>query len=78
MDYCTSFPEGWWAHCCQAHDLAYTNQVARAIADQQLWQCVSTSGHGLGLLSLVVGAAMFIGVRVFGAYYYRKGATHAN
>lgn len=77
MDYCTSFPEGWWAHCCQAHDLAYTGQVSRTLADQQLWGCVSSSGHGLGLLSFAIGTVMFVGVRAFGAYYYRKGGGNA-
>jgi hypothetical protein len=29
MDYCTHFPEGWWATCCQAHDVAYAAQIGR-------------------------------------------------
>ena len=33
MDYCTHFPEGWWATCCQAHDAAYAAQIGRIEAD---------------------------------------------
>ena len=43
MDYCTLWFEGWWAHCCAAHDQAYAEQVGQAAADAQLFTCVATS-----------------------------------
>jgi hypothetical protein len=74
MDYCTLFPEGWWSHCCAAHDLAYANQVGRAGADFDLLMCVASSTSSpmlLGVSTLIAGV-MFIGVRVFGRYFYNK------
>jgi hypothetical protein len=74
MDYCTHFPEGWWATCCQAHDAAYAAQIGRIEADLGLLSCVASSG-GSGAMSLLAGAiglTMFIGVRLFGSRYYRK------
>jgi hypothetical protein len=68
-DYCTLWPEGWWAHCCQAHDLAYAAQSGKAAADSALWQCVATSGEPA---SWVIGAVMFVGVTVFGRRFYRR------
>lgn len=72
MDYCTGFPEGWWAHCCRAHDLDYASQVGQALADERLWQCVASSGEGIGILSGLAAMVMYAGVRLFGLYYYRK------
>jgi hypothetical protein len=73
MDYCTLFPEGWWATCCQAHDLAYSLQIGKEAADQALMLCVAGSGHGpvLGAASVVLGGAMWLGVRLFGRKYYK-------
>ena len=71
MDYCTLFPEGWWGHCCEAHDAAYAAQIGQAVADATLLQCVATAGGGwLAPVSAVVGAVMYIGVRTFGRRWY--------
>ena len=61
MDYCTLFPDGWWAHCCAAHDAAYAAQAARSVADMDLLRCVAasaTSSPALAVVSAVVGVAM--------------------
>lgn len=74
MDYCTLFPEGWWSHCCAAHDAAYAAQIGQAVADSALLQCVAASGDGLlvGAASAVVGATMWLGVRLFGRRWYKR------
>ena len=74
MDYCTLFPEGWWAYCCAAHDVAYATQAAKDIADQALLECVATSSSTplLMLASSVISVTMYLGVRVFGGYFYRR------
>lgn len=74
MDWCTWWPEGWWAHCCQAHDAGYAAQIGQALADERLLQCVAESAPEpwLAGASLVVGGLMFLGVRMFGRRYYGK------
>ncbi len=74
MDYCTFFPEGWWGHCCEAHDSDYLAQIGQAVADTALLQCVAAAGDGglIGIASALVGGVMFLGVRLFGRRYYRK------
>lgn len=76
MDYCTMFPEGWWAHCCEAHDAAYSAQIGQAVADSALLQCVAGSGDGLliGGASAVIAGAMWLGVRLFGRRWYRRAS----
>lgn len=85
MDHCTLWLEGWWSHCCEAHDAAYSAQAGRALADGQLLACVAASlpswavDHPLltgaaGLASLAVSGIMFVGVRAFGRRFYRKAA----
>lgn len=80
MDHCTLFPEGWWGDCCRKHDITYENKVDRLQADRELLQCVvetlpetfpdySLIGGGL---SLVIGFIMYIGVRSFGSFFYKK------
>lgn len=71
MDYCTLFPEGWWAHCCQAHDADYLAQIGKLLADERLLQCVASAGDG-GVVSWLIGAVMFAGVGLFGRRFYRK------
>lgn len=73
MDYCTLFPEGWWAHCCKAHDADYAAQIGKALADERLWQCVA----GGDPLSWLVGGLMFAGVALFGRKYYKKAGSVA-
>jgi len=74
MDHCTLFPEGWWAHCCAAHDLAYASQAGRADADLGLLLCVSGSAPSSALVgvSALIALAMYLGVRAFGKHFYRK------
>lgn len=78
MDYCTLWPEGWWAHCCAAHDAAYAAQVARDVADKALLQCVvasATSSPALAVVSAVVGTVMYVGVRLAGRFFYNKAKS---
>lgn len=70
VDYCTSFPEGWWAACCKAHDAAYTAQVPKIDADVGLLTCVASSGPSLP--SALVATLMFAGVALFGRRFYRR------
>ena len=73
-DYCTMFPEGWWAYCCKAHDDAYRAHTGKQEADLQLLKCVSESKDGvLSAPSLLIGLIMFAGVSLFGKKYYNKG-----
>ena len=83
MDYCTLFPEGWWAHCCAAHDNAYAAQVGQSLADGQLLYCVAQSlpatvidnpllAGAASVASVAVGGIMWFGVRLFGRRYYRR------
>lgn len=74
MDYCTWFPEGWWATCCAAHDLAYASQVGQSVADSALLACVAASGNGpaTAAVSVAIGGAMWLGVRLFGRRFYKK------
>lgn len=53
MDYCTIFPEGWWSHCCAAHDAAYAAQAARSAADMDLLRCVAASATSSPALAVV-------------------------
>ena len=79
-DYCTLWPEGWWGDCCKQHDLDYLNQVDRKEADTKLLQCVLESPLPVsidspligGSLSLIIGFIMYIGVRTFGSFFYKK------
>lgn len=79
-DHCTLFPEGWWGDCCRKHDLDYESGVDRLTADQKLLQCVIESSPETlpdytlvcGGASLVIGFIMFIGVRLFGSFFFKK------
>lgn len=75
-DYCTLWPEGWWASCCKAHDDAYLAQAGKALADSDLLVCVAQSAPTpvLAAASAVVGLVMYVGVRAFGSRFYRKAA----
>lgn len=77
MDYCTWFPEGWWSTCCAVHDLAYSAQLGKAVADQALWACIAQSGTGPATvaLSVAAGGVAWLGVRLFGRKYYKKAGA---
>lgn len=83
MDYCTLWFEGWWSHCCEAHDADYAAQIGQALADERLLSCVAGALPQLaadhpalaavfGVASAAVGGLMYMGVRLFGSRYYRK------
>lgn len=74
MDHCSLWLEGWWAHCCALHDARYSEQVARSVADSDLFACVAASAPApaLAAVAVVIGAVMWAGVRVFGGRFYRK------
>lgn len=79
-DYCTAFPEGWWQHCCEAHDAAYDAQIGKAQADKELLACVVESRPGWAEqfpmaadgASALVGLLMFAGVSLFGRRFYKR------
>ena len=75
VDHCTRFFEGWWAHCCAYHDIAYTDGTPRFTADLDLLFCVSTAGTvwWQDALSFTIGGVMFTGVLLFGGRYYEHG-----
>ena len=86
MDYCTLWFEGWWSHCCEAHDADYAAQIGQALADERLMSCVASAlpdlavqhpilAGAFGVASATVGGLMFIGVRIFGRRFYRKAST---
>ena len=64
-DYCKLWPEGTWAHCCKAHDLAYELATGRIEADIELAKCVAQSNP---LMGVVMGA----GVIAFGWFFYKR------
>lgn len=70
-DGCTLFPDGWWAQpCCWAHDVAYWVQdVTRWQADNDLAICVAGTAAVVGP---IVGAIMWLGVRLFGWLPWRR------
>lgn len=73
MNYCTLFPDGWWPTCCEIHDAEYAAQIGKALADSNLFNCVANAGGDpitVGL-SLVIGAVMWLCVRLFGSKFYR-------
>lgn len=63
---CTLWWDGVWAHCCQIHDTAYAAGLNKFQADLDLGICVAQSGH------FWMGLTMFLGVSIFGIFFYRK------
>lgn len=74
MDYCTFWFEGWWQHCCKAHDDDYLSQVGKSLADERLFQCALTASDNpvLAIAGLLIGGAMFAAVRIFGHRFYKQ------
>lgn len=64
MDYCTFWPDGVWAHCCAAHDIAYELGRPKIEADLALGQCVKETGN------LLTGYLMAFGTLIFGLPWY--------
>lgn len=73
QDYCTWWPEGSWAACCQAHDLAYAGEGARMAADLDLAACVYETTHN-GPLALLMLAGVVICGGLFRWHGRRKAA----
>jgi len=60
------FPEGSWSSCCARHDRRYENKrITRRQADILLYRCVAKH-------SKPVAAIMYLGVRAFGWYFYKR------
>lgn len=78
MNYCTGWFEGWWGHCCQAHDEGYDAQMGQVQPDIEILYCVATSlpdiewAQAFGWVSVAVAVLMHLGVRFFGSGFYRR------
>lgn len=60
---CTWWFEGWWQSCCVRHDVG-------ALSDAGLWQCVvETAPDGLAWLGILVGAVMFVGIKLLRPFW---------
>lgn len=67
-DSCDFWPDGGWAACCDAHDLAYQEvswEVFRWLADVQLFACVVT-------VDPLNAIAMYVGVAVAGWFAFKR------
>jgi hypothetical protein len=60
---CTFWPEGWWHHCCIAHDLGGT--------DAELASCVIQSAPNV-VLGALVALVMVAGLALFGPLLKRS------
>jgi len=70
MDGCTFFPDGWWRLCCDAHDLAYLlGEISQVLADADLATCVAGTAIIFGP---IIGGIMWLGIRLFGRFAWRK------
>ena len=66
-DHCTLSPEGNWSMCCARHDRRYENKrLTRFQADKLLFRCVNRKSN------VLIASIMFLGVRAFGWYFYKK------
>jgi hypothetical protein len=75
-DHCTFWPDGIgrldWSHCCAIHDLEYTKDILRSVADYNLFVCVTSSG------APAIATVMFVGVSLFGWLFIKKGLVKRN
>lgn len=63
-------PDGTWSGCCKRHDRRYANKrLTRYQADKLLYRCIKRKSNAL------VASIYFIGVRLFGWYYYDKATN---
>lgn len=72
VDHCTGWFEGWWSHCCAAHDDAYRSGgyiLDKLVSDVALGVCTAMT-HG-DPLSIGIGAAMAVGTALFGWLRFR-------
>lgn len=78
-DGCTGWLDGWWRHCCAAHDQQYLDRADKIIADIDLFTCVATSGTvwWQHLLSGAIAVTMFAGVSIFGWLFYKSRKNKA-
>ena len=68
MDHCTFSPDGSWAECCARHDRRYENKrLNRSQADELLRRCIKRKSG-----NRVIGRTYWIGVRIFGWFFYDK------
>ena len=60
-DGCSSWPDGDYRDCCEAHDLAYflggTAKERRA-ADKRLYKCVRDKGHQVNAVVMLLGVRL--------------------
>lgn len=69
MNNCTGFLEGNWSRCCARHDKRYeSSRLTRYQADILLYRCTKKKCK-------IVAPIMFIGVRLFGWYFYKRSNT---
>lgn len=72
-DGCTSWPDGPWRACCEAHDRCYRYGaiwgMSRLRADRELQKCIAAKGY------VIMSWVMFWGVRRFGGRHWQKQQT---
>ena len=57
----------YWGHCAKCHDRRYENKrLNRKQADELLYRCVLKKSNRIN------ATIMWIGVRMFGWYFYKK------
>ena len=75
---CTMFFKGTWNKCCCKHDKRYENKrLNRKQADILLRRCVKNNINIKNkylnkIVKFIVPNIMYVGVRVFGWYFYKK------
>lgn len=72
---CDAWWDGTWRHCCDLHDIAYTeggDLLSKLQADFNLGVCVWPESY-------INGVLMFLGTAIFGGLFYRfKGLKGRN
>ena len=70
MNCCTLWFKGTWNECCCWHDRRYANKrLTRYQADKLLYRCVKRKSNK------IMASIMFVGVRLFGWYFYHEDMT---
>lgn len=75
MDGCTHWFDGWWRHCCDAHDLDYINDTVSFMSHFNLFACVAESAPvwWLTWASIAIGFIMFIATLLW--WIFKKALT---